>query len=64
MQFEENWPWGFSGEIVQTCGRIDDGRQVVTIAHAELCSGELNIHPLCSFDIIILAKSTFYGPCL
>ena len=34
--FEENWPRGFRGEVVQRCGRTDDdGRQVITIAHPE-----------------------------
>ena len=46
MKFEENWPRGYS-EVVQRCGRtdgrtpMDDGRQVITIAHPEPCSGEL-----------------------
>ena len=53
MNFEENWPRGFRGEVVQRCGRTtndgrtdngqtnDDGQQVITIARLELCSGEL-----------------------
>ena len=43
---EENWPREFRGEAVQRCGRtagrrrttdegMDDGRQVITIAHPE-----------------------------
>ena len=37
MKFEENWPRAFGG------GRStdDDGRQVITTAHPEPCSGEL-----------------------
>ena len=35
MKFEDNWPRGFRGEIVQRCERTDgrrrdDGRQVIT----------------------------------
>ena len=41
MKFEENCPWGFRGEVVQKCERTDDGRQVITIAYLEPCSGEL-----------------------
>ena len=41
MKFEENWPRDYSGEVFQRCGRTDDGRQVITIAHPEPCSGEL-----------------------
>ena len=48
MKFEENLPMGYRGEVVQRCGRtkdgrttMDDGRQVITIAHPEPCSGEL-----------------------
>ena len=44
MKFEENWTWGFRGEVVQICGRMDDdGQQVITIAHPEplASSGEL-----------------------
>ena len=35
MKFEENWPKGFKGEVVQMCGRMtdDDGGQVITITH-------------------------------
>ena len=43
----EGSTWSFRGfreEIVQSCGRTDDdGRQVITIAHPEPCSGELKI---------------------
>ena len=40
MKFEENWPRGFKGEVVQRClrtsdGRTDDELQVITIAHPE-----------------------------
>ena len=36
MKFEENWPRGFRGEVVQLCGRMmDNGQQVITIAHPE-----------------------------
>ena len=36
MKFEENWPRGFRGEVVQRgYGRTDNGRQVITIAHPE-----------------------------
>ena len=48
MKFEENWSRGFRGEVVQMCGwtdgrraTTDDGRQVITTAHPEPCSGEL-----------------------
>ena len=41
MKFEENWPRGYRGEVVQRCGRTDVGQQVITIAHSEPCSGEL-----------------------
>ena len=49
MKFEENWPRGYREEVVQRCGwtddgsqmTSDDGRQVITIAHPEPCSGEL-----------------------
>ena len=45
MKFEENWPRGFRGEVVQRCGWTD--RQVVTTAHPDLCSGELkNPYPI------------------
>ena len=39
--FEENWPRGFRGEVVQMCGRstddgrTDNGRTVITIAQPE-----------------------------
>ena len=48
MKFEEIWPRGFRGEVVQRCGQTkhdrktdrwmltDDGGQVITIAHPEL----------------------------
>ena len=42
MKFEENWPRGFRGEVVQWCGQTDRW-QVITIAHPEPCSGELKI---------------------
>ena len=32
MKFEEIWPRGFRGEVVQMC---DDGQGVLTIAHPE-----------------------------
>ena len=35
MKFEENLPRGFREEVVQRCGRTDDGRRVITIAHPE-----------------------------
>ena len=35
MKFEENWPRGFRGEVVQMCGQMDGGRRVITIAHPE-----------------------------
>ena len=38
VKFEEIWPRGFRGEVVQRCKRMDgrtDGRRVVTIAHPE-----------------------------
>ena len=43
MKFEEIWPRGFRGKVVQRCeradgrtdGRTDDGREVITIAHPE-----------------------------
>ena len=46
MKFKEYWPKGYRGEVVQRCERTDkDGRQVITIAHPEPCSGELqNCH--------------------
>ena len=38
-KFEEIWPRGFRGEVVQRCGRTDgrtnDGQGVITIAHPE-----------------------------
>ena len=34
MMFKENWPRGFR-EVVQRCGQMDDGRQVISIAHPE-----------------------------
>ena len=41
MKFEENWPRDYR-EVVQRCGWTDDdGRQVITIAHPEPCSGVL-----------------------
>ena len=50
MKFEENWPRGYRGEVVQRCGRTDDGRtttidgrQVITIAHPKPCSSELKL---------------------
>ena len=40
MQFEEIWPRGFRGEVVQRCeqtdGRTDDWRGVIKTAHLEL----------------------------
>ena len=42
MKFEENWPKGYRGEVVQRCGQTgDDGWQVITIAQLEPCSNEL-----------------------
>ena len=39
IKFEEIWPRGFRGEVVQRCdrtdGQTDDGRRVITIAHPE-----------------------------
>ena len=40
MKFKENWLMGFRGEVFQMClwmddGRVDDGRQVITIVHRE-----------------------------
>ena len=39
IKFEEIWPWGFRGEVVQMCERMDrwndDGWRVITIAHLE-----------------------------
>ena len=35
MKFEEIWPRGFRGEVVQRCERTDDGQGVITIAHPE-----------------------------
>ena len=39
IKFEEIWPRGFRGEIVQRCGwkdgQTDDGQRVITIAHPE-----------------------------
>ena len=47
MKFEENWPRGYRGEVVQMCERTDDdGWKVITIAHPEPCSGELKIEKL------------------
>ena len=37
-KFEENWPMGFREEVVQRCGRTDDGQptdRVITTAHPE-----------------------------
>ena len=64
MKFQENWPKGFRGEVVQRCGRTDlgrtdgrtmddDGRQVITIAHPEPCSGELK-RDLMVFVFVVL----------
>ena len=30
MKFEENWPRGFRGEVVQRCGRMMDDGQMMT----------------------------------
>ena len=35
IKFEEIWHRGFRKEVVQRCGRTDDGRRVITIAHPE-----------------------------
>ena len=39
IKFEEIWPRGFRGEVVQMCGRTDrwtdNRRRVITIAHPE-----------------------------
>ena len=39
MKFEENWPRGFRGEVVQRCRQISHGLTdrwgVITIAHPE-----------------------------
>ena len=39
IKFEEIWPRGFRGEVVQRCEQTDrqkgDGRRVITIAHIE-----------------------------
>ena len=39
IKFEEIWPRGFRGEVVQMCertdGQTDVGRRVITIAHPE-----------------------------
>ena len=41
MKFEENWPRGFRGEVIQRCGQTD-GWQVTRIAHPQaFSSGEL-----------------------
>ena len=59
MKFEENWPRGFKGEVVQRCERTDDdGRQVITIAHPEPCSGELKTLSNCRL-LNMKAKALF-----
>ena len=35
IKFEEIWPRGFRGEVVQRCRGTDDGWRVITIAHPE-----------------------------
>ena len=39
IKFEEIWPRGFRGEVIQRCeqteGRTDYGRRVITVAHPE-----------------------------
>ena len=35
MKFEENWPEVFREEVIQRCGQMKNGRQVITIAHPE-----------------------------
>ena len=50
MKFEENWPRDYR-EVVQRCGRTDDdGRQVITIAHPEPCSGVLKKGPMVRYS--------------
>ena len=52
MKLEEKWPRGYRGKVVQRCGRTtspDDGRQVITIAHPETCSGELKMTVACTY---------------
>ena len=41
MKFEENWPRSYRVEVVQRCGRTDDGPHVITITHPEPYSDEL-----------------------
>ena len=33
QKFEENWPRGFRGEVVQRCGMTDDGRMDVQMTN-------------------------------
>ena len=42
IKFEEIWPRGFRGEVVQRCEGRTDGRRVVTIAHPEPLAGTKN----------------------
>ena len=35
MKFEKKWPRGFRGKIIQSGGRTDDGRGVITLGHPE-----------------------------
>ena len=55
MKFEENWPRGYRGEVVQRSGQTDDtandGQQEITIAHPEPCLGEKTIFEMSSADI-------------
>ena len=45
MKFEEIWPKGFRGEVVQRWdGRTDNGEKVITEAHPEHSSGELKTY--------------------
>ena len=63
MKFEENWPMGYRGEVVQRCEQTDNGRwtdndrrQVISIAH-QPCSGELKSH---KNELSIMPKSLAY----
>ena len=59
MKFEEIWPRGFRGEVVQRCGRLTDGRTdetddgrrtgVITIAHPEILCYYFDWRKLCCF---------------
>ena len=65
MKFEEIWPRGFRGEVVQRCERtdgwMDDGQGVITIAHPETLAKVSQKKRVCLF-LMLMPCIKFQAP--